>query len=365
MTKIANSNGIINTDAVTSITGRELPRNEKFKRTTLFKVGTATNYINEAATRERPKQLYGELWFEGELCILFADTGVGKSILAVNICHQISSGKSLIHNLQTELSRSKVLYFDFELSDKQFQIRYSDEQGNNSFRFDDNFLRVEIDSDADDIPEGISYEDYIIFGIDQIIQNYEPKAVIIDNITFLSTNNEKAKGALPLMKKLKRIKQKYNISMLILAHTPKRDFSKPLTRNDLAGSKMLINFCDSSFAIGESCNDKRLRYIKQIKVRNTECVYDSNNVVLCEIEKDNSNLLAFNYVGIDQEKRHLIEFTDNQKNEIDLDVIRMRFDENISFGQIAKELRISKSKVFRICKKHEEFTSLDNNIVSP
>ena len=36
---------------------------------------------------------------------------------------------------------------------------------------------------------------------------------------------------------------------------------------------MLINFCDSSFAIGESHHDPGVRYLKQIKARNTEIIY--------------------------------------------------------------------------------------------
>jgi hypothetical protein len=45
---------------------------------------------------------------------------------------------------------------------------------------------------------------------------------------------------------------------------------RPLSANDLQGSKMLINFCDSAFAIGKSSNDKDLRYLKQIKQRSKE-----------------------------------------------------------------------------------------------
>jgi hypothetical protein len=87
------------------------------------------------------------------------------------------------------------------------------------------------------------------------------------------------------MKHLKALKNKYGLSILALAHTPKRDLSKPITRNDLQGSKMLINFCDSSFSIGESSSDKNIRYLKQIKARNTEIIYDTENVCVCQIDK--------------------------------------------------------------------------------
>ena len=87
------------------------------------------------------------------------------------------------------------------------------------------------------------------------------------------------------MKYLKELKTKYGLSILALAHTPKRDASKPLTRNDLQGSKMLINFCDSSFAIGESAKEHGVRYLKQIKARNTEIVYHTGNVLLANVTK--------------------------------------------------------------------------------
>jgi hypothetical protein len=45
---------------------------------------------------------------------------------------------------------------------------------------------------------------------------------------------------------------------------------------------MLINFCDSSFAIGEN-QETGLRYLKQIKARNTEIKFDAENVKLCRI----------------------------------------------------------------------------------
>ena len=42
---------------------------------------------------------------------------------------------------------------------------------------------------------------------------------------------------------------------------------------------------DMIFAIGESVKDKNLRYLKQIKARATEIIYDSENVMDFEIIK--------------------------------------------------------------------------------
>ena len=141
------------------------------------------------------------------------------------------------------------------------------------------------------------------------------------------------------MKELKALKSKYGLSILALAHTPKRDLSKPITRNDLQGSKMLINFCDSSFAIGESYSDKNLRYFKQIKSRNTEIIYDTDNVVLCQLHKP-YNFLKFEFIGYGAERDHL-----KQPTEKDREVIISKAKELSQQGktqrQIASELSIS------------------------
>jgi hypothetical protein len=73
--------------------------------------------------------------------------------------------------------------------------------------------------------------------------------LIIDNLTYLRDETENARNALPLMKFLKELKSKHGLSILALAHTPKRDSSKPLGRNDLQGIKndhQLLRFgvCD-------------------------------------------------------------------------------------------------------------------------
>jgi hypothetical protein len=278
----------------------------------LFTIKTANVWIEEAMKRPIPKMLFSQLWYEGELCILFADTNLGKSILAVQIGNSISKGEQ-IKNFFIETQKQPVLYFDFELSDKQFQNRYSKDYADN-YDFDDNFLRVEINPDLE-LPQDVTFDDYLILSIEKSILISNAKVLIIDNLTYLKSDNEKAKEASPLMKKLKEFKSKYSLSLLILAHTPKRDKSKPINENDLAGSKALMNFCDSSFTIGESSQDKQIRYIKQIKQRNCEKVFDADNVCVCQISKE-FNFLQFEFVGLGNELEHLKQYTEKDKENI-------------------------------------------------
>ena len=316
----------------------------------LLEVKTANKWIEQASRRPIPRMLFSEFWFEQELCILFADTNVGKTILAVQIADSISRGQS-IPGFKLETKAQKVIYCDFELNDKQFQSRYS-RNYEYPYLFSDNFLRVEINPDAD-FPEDASFEFALSNAIERVITDTGAKIVIIDNITYLRHENERAKDALPLMKHLKRLKSKYNLSLLVLAHTPKRDLTKPLTRNDLQGSKVLMNFCDSSFAIGESSSDSSFRYIKMIKVRSTEHIYDSYNIMVCQITKPD-NFLHFNFLHLDSEYKHLKMVTERDREILEEEVRGCILeDPSISAYAIAK----------RLCPEEKKFSSFKIKIL--
>jgi RecA-family ATPase len=319
----------------------------------LFKIQTANLWIDEAKLRPAPKTLFGEFWYEGEVCILFADTNVGKSILAVQIADNIAKGE-IFGLLCSETKAQKVIYFDFELSDKQFEGRYSEKANDyftNHYSFSENFYRAEINPD-NFLPDRYeTFEEYLNDSIKYAVANTGAKVLVIDNLTYLRNETERAKDALPLMKHLKALKNKFDLSILVLAHTPKRDMSKPITRNDLQGSKMLINFCDSSFAIGESNKDKSLRYLKQIKVRNSEFKYDSENVVLCEISKP-TNFLHFEFSDFGQEKEHLKDFSTTDRDELVARAKTLSADGKTQ-REIADILGISAMTVNRYLKKAE------------
>ena len=67
---------------------QQLPTNAK--QPGLLKVQPASVWLQEASERPVPQMLFSEFWFEGELCMLFADTNLGKSILAVQLGDSIS-----------------------------------------------------------------------------------------------------------------------------------------------------------------------------------------------------------------------------------------------------------------------------------
>ncbi|MCG8183145.1 AAA family ATPase [Tenacibaculum piscium] len=349
MNNIENQSNITAEMLLESVANTNDAIDKKDESIGLFTVKKANKWIEDAKKTAIPKMLFGELWFESEICILFADTNLGKSILAVQIGESISSGKP-ISGFKLEAEPQKVLYFDFELSKKQFENRYSVDYENH-FKWNDNFLRVEINPDSN-IPDDKDFDTYLNDSIEASIIKFDSKILIVDNLTYLKTETENAKNALPLMKHLKALKSKYGLSLLILAHTPKRDLSKLITRNDLSGSKMLINFIDACFTIGESNQDKSLRYLKQIKARNTEIVYDTENVAICKIDKP-FNFLQFELVDYGNESEHLKEVTEKDKNELEQNVLNFKAEyPNLSLQDIAEKFNTNKMKVSRILKKN-------------
>jgi hypothetical protein len=249
------------------------------------------------------------------------------------------------------IKAQKVAYLDFELSAKQFENRYS-KDFRNHYLFSENFYRANINP-YQDKPKHLSDDEFLNYSIEELVKQKDFKFLIIDNITYLNSDMERARDALPLMKHLQALKAKYKLSILVLAHTPKRDMSKPITINDIQGSKMLINFTDSAFAIGRSYKDSSLRYIKQIKQRNTEEIYGSDNVVICQIIKE-SNFLEFRQIDFDREMNHLRTYSESEVAEIDKSIISLKEDKpSLSNREIAKQLKTNHTKVGRVLKRLE------------
>ena len=95
-----------------TVGGKELSGEEL---ATLLGVKTANDWMRMAADKPVPKMLFGEFWLEGELGVMFADTGKGKSILAVQMAEAIARGTGF-ETLKTTAQAQTVLYLDFELT---------------------------------------------------------------------------------------------------------------------------------------------------------------------------------------------------------------------------------------------------------
>lgn len=307
----------------------------------------ANEWLEIAKKIPNPKPLFGNIIHEGEVAILFANTGVGKSILSVQIADGISKGKSIL-NLET--ASRKVLYCDFELSTKALQLRYSDENGN-LYCFSDNFIRIEIDRKKSLETESKSLEELIFESIAFQVEKHEPQVLIIDNITFTSANNEKGKEAGAIMKLILNLSRQRNLTILLIAHTPKRDIFKPIQLEDLAGSKALSNFADVVFCIGESIKSPDIRYIKELKNRNYPIVFHRKNVIECRLVKEDC-FLQFKFSDFNYEEDHLISIKEDSEDKID-EILELR-NEGKSNVEIGKIIGVSESAIRRRITKFQK-----------
>lgn len=314
---------------------------------------TAKERLNDARKLPPTRQYLDVLFHTNELCIFFGDTGIGKSIFAVGLANAISNGISFV-GLNNDNPPARVLYIDFELTDRQFRNRYTTKDGD-EFPFSDNLYIDNIDLSSYCTDNAKEFESKLISGIEQLVDEVNAEVLILDNITFLSMGpTEDSKVALSLIKPMLELKKRKGISILLLAHTPKKYGVGGLSIADVAGSKLITNFVDGVFAIGKSKNDKDLRYIKQIKTRGGEMKYDSSNVIVLEIDKVDQ-MLTFSCRGYEQEKKHIFEYTESpESQEKKIKEAQELRKQGMSYREIASTLNTSKSTVDRWLKSSTE-----------
>lgn len=287
------------------------------------------------------KLLFGDFIQNGELVIFFGDNGLGKSILAAQIAYGIANGKKIL-GLENECKPMTCLYYDFELMPRNYANRYHNKITDKTFvSFGDNFIRQQIDYEQIDIKK--DFNDLIEQSFLSDINQYNAECIIIDNITAISLkstsdNNE----AINLMRRLDKIRKEKNVTMIILAHTPKVISGIPIKKEHLAGAKQLSDFADGLFSIGKSAKDEKLRYLIQLKSRNGETIYHSKNVLVCQIAQKDDGFLGFDLIGIDEEFKHLKDTQEVNKETIDK--IKQLKKENLSLREIGK--RVGKNKDF-------------------
>lgn len=271
------------------------------------RIRTFNQVKNDAQNEPEIIPLIPGFWNRGEVAIFAGDAGSGKSLYSVSEAAKIAQDH-------------KILYYDFELSDRQIEKRYLNKT------FNDNLLRVDYDPEALDYT--FNFED-----IEQDLQATGAKIIIIDNITALSLKNTvDPDAALKVLRGLKMLQIKHRVSSLVLAHTPKIAPNTPLTMNHLAGSKHLSNFADSIFFIGRSTQGKEIRYLKQVKNRSDE----DSRVFTISIE-DQDGFLTYQFINYCDERDHLQEIAPNPNDELKQTVLELR-NNGESYSQIEAAL---------------------------
>ena len=247
--------------------------------TNIVKTQNAKALLDSA--QKEPKSIFGNYIFENELSLLFGDSNTGKSILATDIAMFVSGGG---HEWPDMVSP--------KLPSAESKIF--------------SYVKSEI--------------------ITQQGSANPPKFIVIDNITNGFGSIFSAAKMRTLISEFKALKNRFGLTILLIAHCPKRSPNKPITDNNLGGSKMIMNFVDSAFAIGPSQISNEFKYIKQIKSR---AVAKMDEVMTVKISKE--PYLSMQYVNHTYEDAHI------DREDTSLLLLRISPEQEIKLLSMHKE----------------------------
>lgn len=290
-----------------------------------FLVESMNKCIEEAHQLPPLVSLYPDMVLEGDLSIIFGQSGIGKTIFAMQIARYIAeNGK-------------RVLYVDCEMTPRQLGNRYE------TANFPPTFLRAEMDREhpAEDV----------LKGIEEVASFNHVDVVFIDNISALGQSLDRSADAGTLMASLNTLKKKYNWTLVVLNHVPKMfSGNVPLSLSAMQGSAKLNQLIDDAIGIAQSSIDSNLVYVKQCKWRNGELTMGADHVALYERGKDEYGNLGFTSCGFGTEQEHLSTESGNDREKMKADVVQLS-KRGLTQTEIAKELKISQSTVSRLLKE--------------
>lgn len=276
--------------------------------TKMLKIQTMNDAVAEGEKEGVARKLCGSLLTESDVCFFYSEPGIGKTAVVVQIGDAIARGKSFIDTseFQNECGPKDVLLIDFELQNSELFSRYSGESKGiiEKYQFADNFKRASIKADFIDFDQA---EHFIMLEVETLILQEQPELIIIDNITYLTSEASDNKMATKFMKKIISLQRKSEnkMSIIVIAHTKKRDRSQPIEKEDMKGASEISAFAKNMVGIGYSKKDNKLRYMKQTKVRNNICELDADHVALFEIDKPDLRL-KYIFQQFTTEVEHLV-----------------------------------------------------------
>lgn len=290
--------------------------------------------VEEGAKKGKVNNLYGTWVVEGEVTVIAGDTNAGKSSVTYQMGLDAASGKNTLgFPAPAEPVVDEVVYIDTELSDTQLGQRFGGITISDRMKY--------IDATAWDLER-------ILSEIETIAKKWNKKKVlfILDSITVAATGSITARVAKDLMKRLKLICGRYNVTVITLMHTRKRDKSKPIEMQDLAGSAKLTDLADNVLAMAK-CNATEV-YVKVLKSRSNAI---PDKVRHFEIRSD--GYLHLEFIRECEEEDLLAQGKSKLTPEVEQEILTLR-GKGYSVRKIADHMKLSKSAVDRVVQKHKD-----------
>ncbi len=302
--------------------------------------------LNQAILEPPLKTVISDFIYEGDLCVIFAGPNIGKTAFGTQILETVASGKN-IGGFESQV-QGPVLYLDMEMDNRKLAKRYSIDD-NSVYQFNENIIRMSLDREF----VGRLKAGNIIK--EAINKMREKKALLlfVDNFSAMGVDHEKSADALELMRLFRQVTIQTNSTIIIAAHTPKRNGNEKLQLKDLAGSAVIGNFADSIIGMGEDLRDPSRRYLKGFKNRDVEKKYNGPMVLECEIKKADNGLLFFDMIGPSYESGMLMNEKEAETIQRNSDILDLRA-EGLSYNDIATKLDMSRATVQSIVRRTEK-----------
>lgn len=299
--------------------------------------------IEMGLKKGKPNNLYGRWIVENEITIVAGDTNAGKSTLTYQIGMDLASGRNSLGFPASPANG--ILYVETEMSSSQLCKRYGDiEISSNMLLL--NAVGMELEQILEQVTKTVEEQH----------RKKKSTTIIIDSFTIAATGSITAKVAKALMRSLKALCELYNVTVVVLVHTRKRDKSKPVEMQDLAGSAKLTDMADNVLAVAKcGCAGNEV-YVKMLKAR-------SNAIpsTVRHYELSNENYLHFNFIQECEEQTLLASAVSGKIEltpELKLKIVT-KHEEGTSIRTIASETGLSKSTVDRIIQKHKDNEELE------
>lgn len=304
----------------------------------LFSIASMQDSMD--ATQLEPRRaLVGDFLHEREIALCVGQTGVGKSVLFLQVLNQIACGATpgQHYGLECAAPPQKVLYMDFENDVEEWKVRLG------GMRVSENLFRADFSAEAQAAPTADEMVEAILHHIRKGGRVEGCKVIGIDNITYLFDGSQRDmhEESIQLFKLLNRVRKEYGVTFLIAAHRNKGDVHA-LELGSVSGSSKNIQFVQSVFGIAAAAGDGDTTgrvYLKQLKVRNRPAKWTSGNVLTAELMKYNGALQVVTSKEVYNE-RALLEGTGKSIRASILELLVE--DPELSGGQIAEILGSTK-----------------------
>jgi predicted ATP-dependent serine protease len=173
----------------------------------VFDIRTANEWLAGSAAK-RPEPLFGDLWMTGEIGVMFAAPGCGKSVLAMQIAEAIARGRA-VAPFECGAKKQKVLYLDLGSAPGHFDMKYApdeEERNRKPHAFSASLIRV--------CP---TERELTVEDLEPLIERSGAGILIIDSIEHLLNSARSSKEAERAMRELRRLSRVHGLSILVIA----------------------------------------------------------------------------------------------------------------------------------------------------